>query len=85
MIPPNDMERARLAFWNEDGNLDMKLNAAFRSLSAAWPEADGRLREALSLFERCASKLATPEYALGYREAFEHARAALAAFPEERT
>lgn len=42
MIPPNAMERARLAFWNEDGNLDMKLNAAFRSLSAAWPEADGR-------------------------------------------
>ena len=42
MIPPNAMERARLAFWNEDGNLDMKLNAAFRSLSAAWPVADGR-------------------------------------------
>ena len=46
MIPPNAMERARLAFWNEDGNLDMKLNAAFRSLSAAWPVADGRIREA---------------------------------------
>lgn len=58
MIPPNAMERARLAFWNEDGNLDMKLNAAFRSLSAAWPVADKRIREEA---ERWVASFWTPD------------------------